>query len=224
MPGRPKDIRSDLLIVGEGAGDAALIRYLAEARSISGFQVEDAGGSSKFQAFIEGLSARPGFNRLKGLVVVADADNGADDSFKNIRSQIKAARIPCSHAPYVVARLPQVTYATYVLMIPFSASGGSLTARTGALETMLLPSAEAHLGGHLECLDAWCECVQMSGWSRTHRDKARLRSLIAASHPDDPNIGLQYALSPNKGLIPLDHESFDELTELLRSLPQKLVE
>src|SRR5271157_139395 len=115
MPDRPKDIRCDLLIVGEGAGDAALVRHLVETRGITDFQVEDAGGSSKFQAFISGLAARPGFNRLKGLIVVADSDCGADESFKGIRAQIKAAKIPCPHAPYTVARLPHIGYATYVL-------------------------------------------------------------------------------------------------------------
>jgi hypothetical protein len=222
MTDRSKDIRSEFLIVGEGAGDAALIRYLASDRDIESFQVEDAGGSSKFQAFITGLAARAGFDKLRGLVVVADADSGADESFKNIRTQMKAAKIPCPHAPYIVAGLPNIAYTTYVLMIPFSVSSGTITSNTGALETILLPSAEEHLSKYSRCLDSWCDCVKMSDWSKVHRDKARLRSLIAAAHPDDPNIGLQYALSPNKNLIPLSHSSFDELGELLRSLPQQL--
>lgn len=223
MPDPPKDIRSDLLIVGEGAGDAALIQHLTEARGITGFQIEDAGGSSKFQSFISGLLARSGFNRLKALIVVADADEGADDSFNKIRTQMKAARIPCPHAAYVVARLPNITFVTYVLMIPFTILGDAIVSNTGALETILLPSAEAHLVRYLQCLNDWCDCAQMDQWTKTHRDTARLRSLLAAAYPKDPNIGLQWALSPSKNLIPLDHPSLDMLADLLRALPQQVL-
>src|SRR5260370_23319696 len=221
MPDRPRDIQSNLLIVCEGAGDAALIKYLTENRQIGGFHMEDAGGNSKFEAFIRGLPARPGFDRLTGLIVVADNDGGADNSFLAIRNQMKAAKLPCPGVAYKIAKVTKVAYGTYVLMLPFSVSGdGSLIAQTGALETLLLPSAEAHLARLSHCLDSWCECVRMNGWSKTHRDKARLRSLIAAAHPEDPNIGLQWALSPNKNLIPLDNQCFNPLADLLRSLPQ----
>jgi hypothetical protein len=220
-PPRAREITSDLLIVGEGAGDAALIRYLAAVRGINGFQVEDAGGNSKFQPFMAGLPGLRGFDKLKGLIVVADTDSGADDSFRSIQKQMKAAKIVCAHAPYKVANPPNADYATYVLMLPFVDDGVDIIAQTGALETMLLPSAEAHLNSHIDCLNAWCACVQMDALSKTHRDKARLRSLIAAAYPEDPNIGLQYALSPSKNLIPLNHQCFDALEALLRSLPEK---
>jgi hypothetical protein len=223
MPERLKDILSDILIVGEGAGDAALIRHLTDDRGITGFQIEEAGGNTKFQSFINGLPARTGFKtRLKALVVVADTDGGADESFKNIAKQMKAEKFPCSHAPYKVAKLPHIDYVTYILMIPFAKAGEGITPITGALETLLLPSAEQHLSRFSQCLDDWCNCVQMSGWSKTHQDKARLRSLIAAAYPQDPNCGLQWALKPDKNLIPLNHPSFDDLADLLRRLPETL--
>jgi hypothetical protein len=223
-PGRPTEIHHDLLIVGEGTGDASLIGHLTENRGIDGFQIEDAGGSSKFQAFIAGLAALKGIARLKALIVVADSDAGADTSFKHIRTQMKAARIPYPQTPYTFAIQPNMgTYATYVLMIPFSI-GPPITANTGALETLLLPSAEEHFSSHIRCLDSWCACLQMDGWSKTSRDKARLRSLLAAAHPEDPNISLRLAVIPNKDLIPLGHQCFDALADLLRSLPQQVLD
>lgn len=223
IPLRNQDISKTILIVGEGAGDAALIQYLCEDRGIDGFQIEDARGNSKFQDFIGGLVGRKGIQNLRALIIVADSENGAQNSFEDIRKQMKAAQVPYPHNPYTFARQPNLgSYATYVLMIPFS-SGPPITATTGALETLLLPSAEQHLGNASRCLDAWCECVQMNPWSKVHRDKARLRSLLAAAHPEDPNISLQWALSPRKNLIPLGHQSFDPLAALLRSLPQQLV-
>jgi hypothetical protein len=223
-PRRTTEIQSDLLIVGEGTGDASLIRYLAENRGIHGFQIEDAGGNSKFQNFIAGLAALKGIARLKALIIVADSDAGADASFRDIRTQMKAARIPYPQTPYTFAVQPNTgSYATYVLMIPFSV-GPPITSNTGALETLLLPSAEEHLSGHVPCLDSWCACLRMDGWSKTRRDKARLRSLLAAAHLEDPNISLRLAVIPNKDLIPFGHQCFDALADLLRSLPQQVLD
>lgn len=212
-------IESDLLVVGEGTGDASLIRYLSQDRGITGFQVLDAGGSSQFQQFIEGLPAVPGYIGLKGLVIVADSDEGADESFKNISSQLKAAKVHARPGiPFHVGRSPQSDFATYVVMLPFAGTSDDPKPLTGALESVLLPAALDNSPDLAKCTERWCECVQMQQWRNTHRDKARLRSLIAAAHPRDPNISLSWALRPELKIIPLNHSCFDPLAGLLRSL------
>ena len=212
-------IESDLLVVGEGTGDASLIRYLSQDRGIDGFQVLDAGGSSQFQRFIEGLPALPGYAGMKGLVIVADSDQGAEDSFKTIVSQLKAAKIHARPGtPFRVGRSPQSDFVTYVIMIPFTGAGDNIAPLTGALESLLLPAALERSPDLAKCTDQWCECVQMQRWRNTHRDKARLRALIAAVHPDDPNISLSWALNPERKIIPFSHACFNPLADLLRSL------
>jgi hypothetical protein len=219
MPERLGRIESDLLLVGEGTGDASLIKYLAQERGITGFQVEDSGGSSKFRRFIEGLSSIPGYSGMKGLVIIADSDQGADESFSRIRSQLKAAKIHATPGtPFRVGRSPQSDFATYVVMLPFTGSGDNITSLTGALETLLLPAAIDNYPDAAKCTDEWRDCVQMGNWKNAHRDKARLRALIAAAYPDDPNISLTWALRPESKIVPLNHPCFDALAELLRSL------
>jgi hypothetical protein len=210
------DIISEYLIVGEGAGDASLVRNLCEQRGITGFQIEDAGGSTKLETYLAGLQGRKGFDALKLLIVVADCDDDPGESFASVMKQLKAAKVVYPEAPYTFAYRSNLgDLGTYVLMLPFNGN----TATRGALESILLPSAVSHLSRHVACLDAWCACLEIDHLSSSHRDKVRLRSLIAAAHPEDPNIGLQYAINPSKNLIPLSHTCFDPLAEVIQMLP-----
>jgi AAA ATPase domain len=122
------------------------------------------------------------------------------------------------HEPYKFVRWAQFPGAVYVLMIPFDASGPL----SGCLETVLLPAATAHLAKHVSCLDTWCKCIGIWQLSKSHHDKVRLRSLLSAAYPEDPNIGLQYAISPSKDLIPLSHSCFDLLANRIKDLPNEL--
>jgi hypothetical protein len=47
--------------------------------------------------------------------------------------------------------------------------------------------------------------------------------MISAAWPDDPNLGLQYALNPEKNLIPLDAACFDEIADELKKFPNRKV-
>jgi len=210
--------------VGEGRGDAALIRYLCENRNISGFQFEDALGASKFETFLSGLRARKGFHALKGIIVVADCDDQPDDRFRDIYRQLKAAKLPVPNGPYTYCQQKNVSaLATFVLMVPFSGQPFSgMTPIRGALETIILPAAEAHASkAQIDCLNAYCSCAEINNLGIAARDKTRLRSLIAMSHPDDPNITLPWAIRPGANLIPLDHPCFNDLAEVIRQLPSR---
>ena len=207
-------ISSEFLIVGEGNGDSALVKYLCADRNITHFQIEDSGGASQFEKYITGLKTRRGFDSLKLIVIVADCDDGADASFDKIRRQLKAADMPYPNRPRVFAKRASGP-ATYVIMVPFDGENSL----TGALESLLLPAAIAHHPGQVHCMEQWRDCVGAPAQSASHRDKMLLRALLAAAHPDDPNISLAYALSPTKNLIPLAHSSFDALAALLQSIP-----
>jgi hypothetical protein len=222
MPQRIPD-HTEILVVGEGAGEAELVRQILDRRygESHPWFVDDAGGNTKFSRYLSGLAARTGGARLRAIVIVADCDDGPEKSFKEVRKQIKTAALPCPNEPFRFARRrnQEDNPATYVLMLPF---GPGPKSTKGALETLLLPAVRAKFPDLDVCLEPWRECAQKGRWSTTHRDKFLLRSLLAAAHPSDPNYGIQYALKPSSGLIPIDHECFHPLTELLESLPREL--
>ena len=213
MPATPTNpaITKRFLIVGEGAGDAAFFTHLCEVRNIEGFQIEDAGGNTNFQRYLEGLPGRTGFDELEAALIVSDNDETPDDSWKEVRRQLKKADLPYPDNPLRVARRSTNSVAILVMMIPFVGN----TVSRGCLETLLLESAGNHLPEAKLCVDSLCSCIDTSKWSQTSLDKMRLRCILASAWSSDPNVGLQWALKPDKSLIPLTFQCFDEIAAIL---------
>lgn len=210
----PKPITSEFLIVGEGGGDASFVENLCQVRGVPGFQVEDARGESNFVERVKGMKSRKGFDRLKGILVVSDNDDGPEQSFKKIRNYLKDAKVPFPDAPLKAARREQNGLAVVVMMIPFEDG----IAHKGCLETLLLKSIEGHEAVRA-CIDAYSTCLG-AGRTRNQEDKLQMRCFVTAKYPEDPNLSLSHALSPSKGIIDLGHKCFDEIYAFLREFPK----
>jgi hypothetical protein len=193
--------------VGEGLGDAAFLKHLLVDRNIDGFDVDDAGGTGKFPAYLKALPGRSGFRNLRGILVAADCDDTPDASFTEVRRALKKAGLPFPENHLGSGKgQGHSDLISSIVMLPFTTTGPT----RGCLESLLLQSALERHATLATCIEPLCECVNVASWSKTSsRDKFRLRALIAAAYPDDPNYGLQYALKPDLGLIPLNHRCFD---------------
>lgn len=219
-PSQPLQITEEFLIVGEGAGDEKFFRYLCAAHAIVGFQSLDAGGTGKLEQFLKDLPARTGFRKCKALVVVGDNDDAPADSFKKIRLAVKRAKLPFPGNPLQIVKHTTSDLHVVIMMIPFDANGNSTR---GCLETLLLQSASQQLPAIAGCIPAFGQCVGVPNWAnRSHADKFSLRAILAAAFPHDPNFGLQYALDPAHGVIPLTHVCFGDIVTFIRDLPGKL--
>jgi hypothetical protein len=202
-------------LVGEGKGDSAFFQHLCDVRGVTGFQIEQSGGTGHFQSYLSGLVSRTNFDRLKALLVVGDNDETPTDSFNQIRSYLKKAKLPVPSEAFKVKRNHPEELAVVVLMIPFTKAGG---ATRGCLETVLLPAIEAHRPAVKACVDSYQTCLA-ANWTKNKTDKFRVRCSIAAMWPADPNFGLQFALEPARDMIPLTHPAFNEVVEFLEAFP-----
>jgi len=188
-------------------------------RGIPDFQSEDAGGTSKFQAYLDGLESRTGIGNLEAVIIIGDNDDAPAERFRELRTQLKKARLPYPDNPLEIARRANPNFAVIVVMLPFTAAGA--VAR-GCLETILLESAAQRHAAIKLCVDGYAACVGVNGWSIAKTSKMLLRCILSAAWPDDPNYGLQYALNPAKNLIPLDHTCFDLIAHFLEDFPTGL--
>jgi hypothetical protein len=215
------EITAQYVIIGEGAGDAAFFTHLCAVHNIRGFQCLDAGGESKFEQYIKDLRSMTGFIRnCKLLLVVGDNDDKATLKFDNIRKALKKAKVPAPDNPFEVLKWTTDDLRVAIMMLPFDKD---LKCSKGCLETILLISAIAQNQAIANCVAPFEGCVGVNGWANvSHVDKFRLRALLAACFKDDPNFGLQYALDPKHGVIPLNHTAFDGIVDYLRGLPAKV--
>ena len=209
-------VEKQILVVGEGKGDLAFLKYLCQHRNLTDFQLEEAGGTGKFPIYLQGLSSRSNFDSLQRLLVVADNDDTPDESFKRIRGYLKKADLPFPQEPLKIKRNHPDGLGTAVMMLPFKSATGSVK---GCLESLLILAINDHKPEVKKCVDSYYDCVS-GNWTKFKEDKFRVRCSIAAMWPEDPNFGLQFALDPAKNMIPLSHSSFDEVVDFLKKFPK----
>jgi hypothetical protein len=212
------EITEQIVIVGEGAGDAAFFTYLCQVHKIGGFQCLQAGGEAKFEQFLKDLRTITGFKtKCKVLIVVGDNDDKTDAAFKRVRLAVKRANLPVPDKPQQIMKWTTNDLRVGIVMIPFNTAGDSVK---GCLETLLLEAAFERNERVAKCIPSFEKCIGADNWPNgSHNAKFKLRALLAAVFPDDPNFGLQYALKPACGVIPLEHKSFAGIVSFLRDVP-----
>ena len=93
------------------------------------------------------------------------------------------------------------------------------TGVSGALDTMCWDAASkkrAAIGGHV---DQFATNTAASAWPVTKASKMKLRSLISASHIDNPYLSPTYVWHDGTDLIPLDDPAFDQVAAFLSGFP-----
>lgn len=207
------------MVAGEGPADQELFRHLCANRGINGYQFENFSGLGNLESWLVGLAGWTDRHRMRLLFVVADCDQSPADRLQEVRKALRKAKLPAPNNAFELANPPNLT-AVMIILLPFTPPD---TPNRGCVETLLLQSATVQLARFAECVDRYCECVESNRWILTsHVDKLRLRVLLSAANEADPNLGLQYALNPDKGLIPLNHACFDPLAAILRDTPGRL--
>lgn len=212
-PKLPTPLTADLLIVGEGSGDASFIDYLCQVRHIQGFQIEDARGESKFPTYLNALKDRSGYERVKGILIVGDSDDSPDANFTKIRNYLKDAKLPQPNSPLTLAKRDGLTVC--VMLLPYDNNG----AIRGCLDTLLLRYIETEKPEFKECINKFRACIDGSERSNNQEDKFKLRCFIAALYAEDPNLAITFAVSPSKNLIDLNHSTFNEIAAFLTGFP-----
>jgi Protein of unknown function (DUF3226) len=208
------------ILLAEGAGDEAFFRNLIKIRKLKSVDIRSpkpgaASGTTTFAERLIGLKAETGFEKCPVVLIVADNDEAPERSFRSIVDQIRRIGWEPPTKPRDISASPTLPHIA-VLMLPWDDI-------PGCLETLCYTSASAQRETIAKCVERFTKCVKSSKWPIQQQSKLKMRCLIAGACDKDPNTGLQYAWSGGKrpdDLIPLTHECFDQVAELLESLPR----
>lgn len=202
------------LLLCEGPDDIAFFEQLIGIRGLPRFRIRDTGGrnskaagNTRFGLALNALKIESG---VKDILIVADNDEAPDKSFSNVCKQIRDAydsdKVP-RRPLEKVSNNPSIM----VLMIPWE---GEL----GCLETLCEQAARtpnAQIAGHV---DVFAALLGAENWDKqTRRSKLWMRTMLAASCERDPFVflGNVFRHQRNRHLIPLDHPSFDRVSDVL---------
>jgi hypothetical protein len=214
-------ITEPYLLLCEGAQDRAFFQALFAAHSITGFVIETpeknqegAWGIDKYPRYFTGLIGRTRPN-LRGLVVTADCDVSATSRFTQIADWFAAAGYarPTAQLQIVPAQAAPIDFGLMVMLIPHNVAAG-------CLETLLYPVAAVKWSALVPCVDAYWTCVApiITPTATVNQEsKVRLRALLAAANPQNPNLTLVKLWDDPATALPLTDPTFAPLVTAIRS-------
>lgn len=196
-------IESEIQILVEGNDQRNFFEAFISHLAIANIQVQNFGGVDQLRDFLEGLVDVTGFQAVKSVGIVRDAETSAQAAFQSVQSSLSNAGLPVPNQPEERAgSSPAVT----VLILP----GNN---RPGMLETLLNETfANTPVD---DCINAFFGCVEDASGVPTQRPhKARARIYLTTK----PEPHLSVGVAAKRGYWNLDHPVFDQLREFLRAL------
>lgn len=204
-------------IATEGMGDARLLDKLLQFKSITTCSVgcpsrQSAKNKTGKDAFPEYLASvqfaryRASAVPLRGLLVVADADDDVNASFGAIQSALAGAEFPVPQIPFSVEGNP---FRVAVYLLPGNG-------RTGTLEHLLLDAAFANAPKLEGCLNDFSACTGALRSKKPNKvAKMRMSALAAAFCEDNPWCSANLMLCDPNTPVPISSRCFDELSAFL---------
>jgi hypothetical protein len=209
--------RDDKEFLGRMLGEMGIERGLIEIEQFAPRRADGAlqGGESWIPLYIGGLPLRQGFDRLRALGIVQDADRGPKSKLKSVRALLKEAGLPVPRIHGELARsLPsgseRLTVGVFIM------PDGQ---RQGTLEDLYFDAIDerSHQSRDrsLDCVDAFLDCLDPQRRFRVaRRRKARLYGWFASR--EDPTVRPGQALSWN--YVRAESQAFGPIRAFLAEL------
>jgi hypothetical protein len=207
-------------IVTEGMGDARLVDELLQFKKITNCSVgcpskESAGGTGK-DAFLKYLSAiqtaktRTKSVPLRGLLVIADANGDATDSFNKVSKALDSSLFPRPTRAFEIVESGGFKVAVYLL----PGEG-----ETGTLEHLLLKAVFKRSPALEKCLEELATCTGgLKSAKPNAQAKMRMSALAAAFCEDNPWCSPALMWSDKGNPVPIDSDCFKHLGDFLAVL------
>ena len=193
----------------EGKDEVYLFKAIAKQLKINDIQVRDYGGYPKLKPFLKTFVALPGFQRVKSLAVVADANSSRNNREKSIRNALSEMNLPTPSSPLEAAS--KLSLNLVYLIVPHSGD-------TGMLEDVCLDSVTTDPA--MQCLDSYFECILQAGLPGPNKQwmsKARIHAFLATRRRPDLRLGEagpeRYMAVRCRSLLSLEKATADVMTQ-----------
>ena len=190
----------------EGNDEVFLIQALLDHTSISDIQIQNMERIGNLRRFLRIFRTRPGFDSVRSLAVVADADLDRSSRERRIQGALRDAGFPAPTGPLAMASDAQLSVA--YLVVPHGSQGTMI-------EDVCLESVSADPA--MECVDRYFDCVSQAGvpGPRPHwSSKARAHAFLASRERPDLRLGE----AAQSGVWNFESDAFSPLKNLLGML------
>ena len=206
---QPTAIEKPKLLLVEGKDEEMFFTHLLQKNTIQEVQIIPTGGKEQFKNKFPATINTPGFDNLKTLAIIQDADKDAKATLDRICGVLKDNNFKPSN------KMGVFTLDTPKIGI-FTLPDGE---NPGKLESLCLSTVERE--NIMECVDTFMECIQQKSGDTKNRykkpkdkDKARCKAFISAMEEDIPSLGI----ATKKEYWNLDSDKLGPLLNFLRQL------
>ena len=200
---KPRRIESNIQLLVEGNDPRNFFEAFTRHLLFRDVQIHDFGGVNDLQNFLSAFIKMPGFDSVRSLGIVRDAETSAGAAFQSVQSSLAKAGLP---VPNRAGEPRNANPAVTVLILP----GGE---RSGMLETLLCETFEND--GINQCIDDFFGCAEsLPGVSIDRPDKARACAYLATR----PDPHLSVGVAAKRGYWNLGHEAFTSIRDFLTTL------
>ena len=199
--------RGDVVFVGEGGDDCALLRHLThDWKQTPVFLTRNPDANSNWETQFRAIVQLGVLRRIASIALLFDAETNRKRQVELLGKMFEAAELPTPLRPGVIKKCGKEGA---VLKTGFFINPSAK--KQGALEALFVPQVNDSTIG--ECVQRLIQCYKKNGFnlSVTKRDKVIVRSYLALRNPN--NTGLKLALAKND--LSCDGREFEKVKRFI---------
>lgn len=207
VPKEKKKIEQDKLILVEGKDEVNFFEKLTAELDIRA-QIFDVGGVNKFptENGFEAIKNLDGYESVKILAIVRDADNDLQAAFESVRNVLIKYKVPTPENIGEFVDNGKMKVGIYIMPDCENA---------GMLEDLCLKSVENK--PVIKCVDGFVECVNSSvqeSEKPTNIPKAKVQAYLSGMKDIVPSLGL----GARKNYWDFNHECMNKIKTFLEKM------
>ena len=199
-------IEQPKLVFVEGNDDYRIFGALLRQMNLSDVQLQSLGGIDNLRSSLQALKGVGGFQELRSLAVVVDADTNRDARSDLVRGALSNAGLPVPSQPLQLASDGPLSVAYTI--VPEEGQGTMM--EDVCLSSVAGDPVMQCVNEYLQYLDGNSVSLRDGSWA----SKARAHAFLASR--DRP--GLRLGEAADSSVWPLDHGAFDPFRNLLTML------
>lgn len=198
---KPREITREKLLLVEGKDEVNFFEALLEQSGIEGFEIIDVGGKRNFAKELKMLALLTGFEKVKTLIIVRDADDNADDAFASARSALHSIHFHTPNCQNELREYEGRKVGIYIMPGNFE---------NGMLEDLCMSSVADQ--PVISCIESFFECIKQKGCIPKNLSKAKAHVFLASQSELVTSIGV----AAKKGYWNFSHPSLQALTHFFQ--------
>lgn len=196
-------IEKPVVLVVEGKDDELFFQAFLDYLQIKNIQILKINGKNNLRPKLRALKQTPGFNVVKSLGIVLDADEDARATFQSVCNALQYAKLPVpKHPSEPIDGPPSVA----VMILP---NGNE----PGALESLCIRAVAEDPA--MPCVEKYFECLRENKVDLDHNiDKAKAHAFLASRREAGKRIGE----AAKAGYWPWSSQVFRPLKEFIERI------